>query len=349
MAEATTQRTILCAILLCLGEFVLANDCLLEVVRDPTGQFKSATSYIPVFEISDVVSLSLGMATEPVSYSGLQSGDIFHRPSASLSLIWEVTPGSVDTCSISKHDSINFRSTRDYILSAFDDEGPVIVDYASSIKLTKTPKELDRSLASIPRTLNGMLEILQGEDSLLNSNDVGSLNVSSQVDLNFLSELQLIREVFDIVSQNYDAVIDGTPDMYSFVLSGLREIQKEYGPDSPQARDAANFMGQFLDEMYDKVDNLYKKNILITVIKVQKAQTIRRMIRAITARDTPTNSSDLNLATNYSNNFPYLFNIILWLSIIFAVAVLAISYMIGSMDPGDTIIYRMTSQRIKME
>lgn len=72
-----------------------------------------------------------------------------------------------------------------------------------SPQLTKTPKELDRSLASIPRTLNGMLEILQREDSLLNSNDVGSLNVSSQVDLNFLSELQLIREVFDIVSRWY--------------------------------------------------------------------------------------------------------------------------------------------------
>lgn len=44
-----------------------------------------------------------------------------------------------------------------------------------------------------------MLETLQQEDSVLYSNDVGSLNESKSSDLNFLSELQLIKEVFDQV------------------------------------------------------------------------------------------------------------------------------------------------------
>lgn len=49
---------------------VLADDCLLEVVRDPVSQFKSKTSHIPAIEISDVIALSLGMSTE-VSYFSL--------------------------------------------------------------------------------------------------------------------------------------------------------------------------------------------------------------------------------------------------------------------------------------
>ncbi|XP_071838127.1 renin receptor-like [Apostichopus japonicus] len=349
MAAAMKQGTILCAILLLLGDFILADDCLLEVVRDPVSQFKSKTSHIPAIEISDVIALSLGMSTEPVLYTGLQSSDIFHRPCATLSLVWEVTPGTLDTCSMSQHESISFRTVRDYILSQFGEEGPVVVDYASNIKLTKTPKALDGSLKSIPRTLDGMLETLQQEDSVLHSNDVGSLNASRSADLNFLSELQLIKEVFDQVSQNSDSVVDGTPDLYTFVLTGLREIQEEYGLDSSQAEDAAKVMNEFLSKIYKELDSLYQNNILITVIKVQKSPSLRRMIRQATPTEAPPAEPDYNLATNYSSEFPYMFNIILWLVVIFAVSVFAVSYLIGSMDPGDTIIYRMTSQRIKME
>ncbi|PIK54806.1 putative renin receptor [Apostichopus japonicus] len=339
MAAAMKQGTILCAILLLLGDFILADDCLLEVVRDPVSQFKSKTSHIPAIEISDVIALSLGMSTEPVSYTGLQSSDIFHRPCATLSLVWEVTPGILDTCSMSQHESISFRTVRDYILSQFGEEGPVVVDYASNIKLTKTPKALDGSLKSIPRTLDGMLETLQQEDTVLHSNDVGSLNASKSADLNFLSELQLIKKF----------LIKWTPDLYTFVLTGLREIQEEYGLDSSQAEDAAKVMNEFLSKIYKELDSLYKNNILITVIKVQKSPSLRRMIRQATPTEAPPAEPDYNLATNYSSEFPYMFNIILWLVVIFAVSVFAVSYLIGSMDPGDTIIYRMTSQRIKME
>lgn len=62
--------------------------------------------------------------------------------------------------------------------------------------------------------------------------------------------------------------------------------------------------------------------------------------------DTP---EHYNVATNYPEYYPAMFNILLWFVVIFALAVYAASYMLASMDPGDTIIYRMTSQRIKME
>lgn len=60
--------------------------------------------------------------------------------------------------------------------------------------------------------------------------------------------------------------------------------------------------------------------------------------------------TDLNLAKTYSEDYPVIFNIILWFGVVLAFSLLAISYAIASMDPGrDSIIYRMTSNRIKKD
>lgn len=58
----------------------------------------------------------------------------------------------------------------------------------------------------------------------------------------------------------------------------------------------------------------------------------------------------LNLAESYSEDFPVIFNIILWFGVLIAFSMLAICYAIAAMDPGrDSIIYRMTSTRIKKD
>ncbi|EDV90798.1 GH14333 [Drosophila grimshawi] len=61
-------------------------------------------------------------------------------------------------------------------------------------------------------------------------------------------------------------------------------------------------------------------------------------------------ANKFNLALYYDDNYPVIFNIILWFMVIFALSLLAICYAIGSMDPGrDSIIYRMTSTRMKKD
>ena len=56
------------------------------------------------------------------------------------------------------------------------------------------------------------------------------------------------------------------------------------------------------------------------------------------------------LAVFYSDQYPAMFNLIFWTSLILAVALIGIVYGMMSMDPGlDTVIYRMTSNRIKKE
>lgn len=57
-----------------------------------------------------------------------------------------------------------------------------------------------------------------------------------------------------------------------------------------------------------------------------------------------------NLAYPYNYNYSVIFNIILWMMIGLALAVIVISYNLWNMDPGyDSIIYRMTNQKIRMD
>jgi len=61
-------------------------------------------------------------------------------------------------------------------------------------------------------------------------------------------------------------------------------------------------------------------------------------------------ATELNVDTAYTDDYPIMFNIILWTMVVLGLSVAAVSYGIWFMDPGrDSIIYRMTSQRLKTE
>jgi len=58
----------------------------------------------------------------------------------------------------------------------------------------------------------------------------------------------------------------------------------------------------------------------------------------------------VNLAPEYSEDYPIIFNIWLWLVIVLVLSIYAVCVIMWYMDPGrDSIIYRMTSQRIKTD
>jgi len=58
---------------------------------------------------------------------------------------------------------------------------------------------------------------------------------------------------------------------------------------------------------------------------------------------------DYNLDSFYDEDFPVIFNMWFWLIVILAITVYAISVAMWNMDPGDSIIYRLTQQKIKAE
>lgn len=62
------------------------------------------------------------------------------------------------------------------------------------------------------------------------------------------------------------------------------------------------------------------------------------------------NFTGLNLAPDYNDMYPVIFNICLWLMILLAITFFGVCYGIWNMDPGrDSIIYRMTTTRLKKD
>jgi len=83
---------------------------------------------------------------------------------------------------------------------------------------------------------------------------------------------------------------------------------------------------------------------------IDKGQTLVRKVRQAPATLAPPDI-DLNLADDVSEDYPVIFNIILFLAITLILALIAISVALATMDPGrDSLIYRVTSaQRFKKD
>lgn len=98
--------------------------------------------------------------------------------------------------------------------------------------------------------------------------------------------------------------------------------------------------------------NLYGGNAVVELVTVRSfdtslARKTRTILEAKQAKDP---SSTYNLAYKYNFEYPVVFNMILWIMIALALAVIITSYNIWNMDPGyDSIIYRMTNQKIRMD
>ncbi|EPY74422.1 renin receptor [Camelus ferus] len=231
-------------------------------------------------------------------------------------------------------------------------------------------------------TLRQLRNRLFQENSVLNSLPLSSLSrnnevsraVIERVDLLFLSELQVLHDISSLLSRHKHLAKDHSPDLYSLELAGLDEIGKRYGEDSEQFRDASKILVdalqkvhsfensfsqcfeiivmsvtvQFADDMY----SLYGGNAVVELVTVRSFDTslVRKTRTILEAKQVKDSSTPYNLAYKYNFEYPVVFNMVLWIMITLALAVIIISYNIWNMDPGyDSIIYRMTNQKIRMD
>lgn len=80
---------------------------------------------------------------------------------------------------------------------------------------------------------------------------------------------------------------------------------------------------------------------------IGKRRERRAAVRAAQVKADPNKA---NLGPEYSEDYPIIFNIWLWLVIVLVLSLYAVCVIMWYMDPGrDSIIYRMTSQRIKTD
>jgi len=99
--------------------------------------------------------------------------------------------------------------------------------------------------------------------------------------------------------------------------------------------------------------NIVKADSALNFEGPPSSVVLSRFARDVSNKTTTGNEdiSGLNLGEDYDEDYPIIFNILLWLGVSLFIATLAIATAIASMDPGrDSLIYRVTSaQRFKKD
>lgn len=175
-----------------------------------------------------------------------------------------------------------------------------------------------------------------------------NLNENVEEDEIFLSQLSLLNAICAKV-ENEGVVIDGLPDVHWFVVSGLHLLVDLYGEESKTVVEAKRLLINSIVRLSQAFETAYSRRVLNLVLASDVSHT-RRYRREVTDEEEQDLIAKLNLAEMYSEDYPVMFNIFLWFGIAFVMTILAISIATAEMDPGrDSIIYRMTSNRMKKD
>ncbi|XP_033214858.1 ATPase H(+)-transporting accessory protein 2 [Belonocnema kinseyi] len=188
----------------------------------------------------------------------------------------------------------------------------------------------------------------------IDQSSLRALSLKNDEDKKFLDEIQLLRAIAKKIPSTITA--DSKPDVYWLVVSGLHPVIEFHGKESASVMEALSLLNDAFSDLSKSFVNVYNDKVLITSFTndVSQVRHVRSANLNRSYRDnTIVNSKKVpvkNLGKKYTENYPVIFNIILWFGVVFFFSLLAICVAIASMDPGrDSIIYRMTSNRMKKE
>lgn len=175
-----------------------------------------------------------------------------------------------------------------------------------------------------------------------------ALSLHNEEDKKFLEEVQLLHAI----AKKAPSAIkpDSKSDVYWLVVSGLKPVLDLHGSNSTSSKEAWDLLNNSLNMVRDAFIEAYDGQVLIVAFTndASKVHHIRSVTLERQRRESATEIK--NISKKYSQNYPIIFNIVLWFGIIFVFSLLAICISIGDMDPGrDSIIYRMTSNRMKKD
>uniref|UniRef100_A0A3Q3IX25 Renin receptor n=1 Tax=Monopterus albus TaxID=43700 RepID=A0A3Q3IX25_MONAL len=291
-------------------------------------------------KIPDLVALTMGFSVqEDLSWPGLQAGPLFQRPRANVLVVVRGVDSLALSQSVASYPLENpvpftLDSVAETVHSLFAEDTPVVLQLAPSEERLYMLGKANVVFEELPVTLQQIRARLSQDGSVLPSLLLSSLSRNA--------ELQRHKHLAK----------DHSPDLYSLELSGLEELSRAYGQDSPQYRDATAILASAVQKFGEEVYGLYGSSAVVEVVTVKTFEApLTRKSRSILESIQISNpGSPYNLAYKYNFNYSVIFNIVLWLMIGLALAVIAISYNLWNMDPGyDSIIYRMTNQKIRMD
>ncbi|MBN3299636.1 RENR protein, partial [Amia calva] len=294
---------------------------------------------------------------EELSWPGLQGGNLFQRPQANFLIVVRGVgslPLPQPAASYPVENAVPFTldSVANTVHTLFSEDTPVVLQLAPSEERLYMIGKANTVFEDLPVTLQQIRGRLSQDNSILNSLPPNSLSRNNEVDLLFLSELQVLHDIAALLLRHNHLAKDHSPDLYSLELAGLEEISRHYGPDSQQMKDATRILATLLQKFADDVFGIYSRNAVVEVVTVKSFESplMRKSRSILQSIEIGNPGSPYNLAYRYNFDYAAIFNIMLWIMIGLALAVIVIAYNLWNMDPGyDSIIYRMTNQKIRLD
>ncbi|KAF5302476.1 hypothetical protein FQR65_LT08566 [Abscondita terminalis] len=317
------------------GEFTILNSPPGAEFKDPDLQEPQRISETDLVEVCSAI---LGFSVEHTSsFSGFYIKNPFNLAEC-------VTLINVD--GVSSLDGINGK-TFELKTNSEDNE---VSSLANRIEERYPNRRSIIANINLSNGLNSLKDIgfLKETNEIIQSkNTYKFLKLAIKEDQEFIEEINVLNA---ITQQIEDGVItsDFEPDFFNINCLGLHAVSDLHGENSSTTNEARQILLDALDRLNSALKKTYSNRVFFAVVTNDASHT--RRTREVKPESKETLENPLNRAKTYSGNYPVIFNIILWFSVVMVFTLLAISLAIGNMDPGrDSIIYRMTSTRMKKD
>uniref|UniRef100_A0A336M3W7 CSON002253 protein n=1 Tax=Culicoides sonorensis TaxID=179676 RepID=A0A336M3W7_CULSO len=298
----------------------------LTILRTPKALDFKGSSALSTESIQQVYATSLGysIVTSPDTsgWEGLTVNDPFNTASGFVSIIVE---GLSD---------IEFKNLKSYSIYGSGDPVSSALDDVHKHEGTSVDLDLKTDVGKTLETVYGVLvPQFTRKVNFLKPKD-------NKADQDFLNQIAMIDGLSQMLKENYDHVPTAT-----VIRISLENVLNLHQVTTPAYDETLKILKSSIEDLVVSTEKAYKNKALITLIT--SVQSIhKRVRRAVTTDD----DRKYNIAPTYDENYPVIFNIVFWFSVVMIFTLLAISLAIGNMDPGrDSIIYRMTSTRIKKD
>jgi renin receptor len=354
-----------------LSAHKLRAESTLEVVYCPDSIRFGESQPIESSSIADFLSLSLGYTLpKPFNWKGINAiTNVLSLPKASLTLR---IAGHYDiTNSINKFPIFETKDMDNQfdILSKrthkrFIDQNLFLV------KIDLPQEDLSDNGINGNELLLRHLPITSNErfSEALKDNELKQFVSSENLDVNdpniklFITEIGTIKQLLTALKNVKNSNIDSNSwpirAIFWIEIRGLKQIVDNNNYNNNVKSKARLLITNLLQELTKELRSLYDNKIIITVIEDdQMPDALVRRTRYLFANENKlsenklnANNTILNLAHDYDPDFHTSFAMLAFTTILIALIVFGVSVAMWNMDPGrDSIIYRMTSQRMKKE
>lgn len=313
-------------IFLLFSLFVAANCDQLSIVYAPKALEFHGHSRLDAESVSDVFGAALGYSvSHPTEWDGLIVKDPFNMANGAVVVVAE----GLDRL------SLDGAQTYELYGSGSDSIGDLVQKSAdhNSVSFEIDLKESADSFSTPMGTV-------QPDDDDVEPQYLKPK--SNKADSDFMRQIAFINGLSDLLVTSTD---ENVPTVH-IVRMSFEALLAAHEPSSQAVQEAKKLLANAMLELQTAAEKAFDGAVVVGLITSIEAPLIRSKRQATETED----DNPLNIALKYDSNYPVIFNIILWFSVILVFSLLAISIAIATMDPGrDSIIYRMTSTRMKKD